>query len=76
MKEILSKRRLTSKAFDLGGGKTQHEFNSTHIHYDNAGKLEDIDLTLVSTPTGFEMKKASYGFEVDVELATNLLNNV
>ena len=47
MNELVAKRTLNGKVFDLGNGQRQHDFHVEPIHYD-AGKqaLEEIDASL------------------------------
>lgn len=69
MKEIVNKRTLTSKSFDLGGGKKQYDFFLKHVHFEDNGKMEEIDTTLVDVGNGFRTQKTKYGLSIDKQLA-------
>jgi len=65
--EIFDQRTLNSKIFSEGDGITfTMEAHTGHIHYKPKGKagLEEIDTTLIPTPHGWEMRKASYELKI------------
>lgn len=58
--ELIEKRNSTSKEVDNGDGTHTLSLYRHPIHYLKDGKYEDIDLTLVPTARGYEMRKANY----------------
>ena len=63
-KEIIEKRTLTSKTYQIGKNRFRGEFHVGHIHYrpGYSSGFEDIDVTFVPTKNGWEIKKANYEF--------------
>src|SRR3989304_1241256 len=45
MREIEARRTRFSKTFDLGGGKRRLEIGTLPMHFEQGGRLRDIDLT-------------------------------
>ena len=64
MQEIVSKRTLYTKTFDMGGGKRKLITSSAVLHYkeDPEGSFLDIDLNPVETKNGLVVNKAFYYF--------------
>ena len=64
--EILSKRTLKSKTFDIGGGLHKQAIKiGTPVHWDNAGVLEDIDTTPRIEGTEWVVDQAPYDLRID-----------
>lgn len=60
--EILEERTYNQKIFDLGNNTKQAEIHTGDIHFkdEETGVFQDIDTTLIPTPNGWKMEKASY----------------
>lgn len=63
--EIVARRQLNSKTFDLGGGLRRLDAHVGHIHYeDGQGALQDCDYALVDRGSYWELAKASYRLRI------------
>lgn len=59
-KELLHKRTVNTKLFDLGNNQFELIKSPVPIHYFNNGVLEDIDTNFVDKGTYYEITKAPY----------------
>jgi len=64
--ELKHKRTLNSKVFYNGDGTYTLRAHINHIHYKDkhTKEFEDIDLTLIPTGNGWEMRKSNYEAEI------------
>jgi len=64
--ELKHKRTLNSKVFYNGDGTYTLRAHVSHIHYKDkhTKEFEDIDLTLIPTGNGWEMRKSNYEAEI------------
>jgi len=58
--EVVELRQKFSKTFDMGGGQFQSRNVKSPAHWDNAGSLEDVDLTVIRRGQNYELKTAPY----------------
>lgn len=64
MNEVIAKRTLYSKTYDLGGGRFQQEVHARPVHYLRNGSLENIELTSVTDGPDELVNKAHFAIRV------------
>lgn len=73
MAELIQKRTYTSKTHGNPDGSFTLDAYGGHIHYDNQGQLEDVDLSLEDMGTYWQMKKTSYKLYINKAFGGNQL---
>lgn len=63
--EIVAKRSINSKTFDLGNGQYQLNQTMGAIHYNNNGALDDIDLTPQDNGSSWVLTTAPYNITIN-----------
>lgn len=67
MRELIEQRTLTTKTWDLGGGKFKKRFSGSPLHYMRDGQCHDIDLTDRMDRGHCLIDKAGYALRIDPE---------
>ena len=71
MAEIAELRTYTSKTHDNGDESLTLEAHVGHIHYDDAGALQDVDLTFEDMGTYWRVTKASYKLYINKDFGAS-----
>ena len=67
MKETISKRTLTSRAFQKENGKRVFRFHSDHINYEKDGVLEVIDKSFIEVEGKVTTKATGFDLQIEKE---------